>query len=203
MITKRRLEKLTRVANQRFEDVVVVLEDIHDPHNAMAALRNCDAFGVQQVHFIFQKEVPFNPKKVGKSSSSSANKWLDFHTWKESKACFSSLKQTGYKLWVTNIDQSAAKLWKLDFKAKKLALVFGNEHRGVSEVAKKMADKTIYIPMFGMVDSLNLSVSVGVVLYELRRQRKTTIPSAWHKQLLAYWLKKWCFLIPKTYYLLC
>ncbi len=184
MVTKRRLEKLRAAAYQRFEDVVVVLEDIYDPHNAMAALRNCDAFGVQKVHFVFEKEKSFNPKKIGKSSSSSANKWLDFVIWDESEKCLANLKKQGYQIWVTLVDEQAKKLWEVDFKNKKVALVFGNEHRGVSKTAKKWVDKKIFIPMYGLVESLNLSVSVGIVLYELRRQRRVVKVSDWHKKLL-------------------
>jgi len=184
MTTPRRLTKLKQVANQRFEDVVVVLEDIYDPHNAMAALRNCDAFGVQTIHFIFDQQKPFNPKKIGKSSSASANKWLDFKIWSSSQACFDHLQGAGYRLWVTVVDQAATPIWQLDFNQPKIALVFGNEHQGVSVRAIKQADRLIFIPMYGFVDSLNLSVSVGITLYELRRQRRAPAHSSWHDQLI-------------------
>ncbi|NOY14758.1 MAG: RNA methyltransferase [bacterium] len=184
MATAKRLEKIKQVAMNRFKDVVVVLEDVHDPHNGLASLRNCDAFGIQQVHFIFETEKEFNPKKIGRSSSSSANKWLNFKIWQRSEECFRALKQDGYLIWVTMLDSQAEVLWDVDFNQEKIALVFGNEHSGVSKTAKDWADKKIIIPMSGFVESLNLSVSVGVVLYELRRQRRSATPTLWHQNLI-------------------
>ena len=74
--TTARRGKISKVIERRQEGVIV-LEDIHDPHNAAAVWRSCDGFGFQKVYLIFEKEKVFNPKKIGKASSSSANKWLD------------------------------------------------------------------------------------------------------------------------------
>ncbi len=74
MITDCRNEKIKKVISSRHAGIVVVLEDIHDSHNAEAILRSCDAFGMQKSFFIFGQEEPYNPAKVGKSSSSSAKK---------------------------------------------------------------------------------------------------------------------------------
>lgn len=171
MITQERRERVKKVASKRFSDVVVVLEDIYDPHNAAASFRNCDAFGVQKVHLIFEKQKPFNPKKIGKSTSSSANKWLDFKIFASTKECVRTLKEEGYTVLATVLDEKAKPLWEVDFTRQNLAVLFGNEHEGLSTTAQKLAKERIWIPMFGFVQSLNLSVSVGIVLYELRRQR--------------------------------
>lgn len=73
-----------------------MLEDIHDPHNAEAVLRTCDVFGVQHVHLVFARQAPFNPRKLGKSTSSSANKWLDFTLHTSVQACLLGLRANGF-----------------------------------------------------------------------------------------------------------
>lgn len=150
----------------------MVLEDIHDPHNAAAVMRSCDALGVQKVYLIFEKEEGYDPGKVGKNSSSSANKWLSFKVFKSTKECLDELKKEGYEIVATTVDVEAKELQQTDLSARKIAIVMGNEHRGISETAKKMADKLVHIPMKGMVESFNISVAAAIVLYELSRQRR-------------------------------
>lgn len=164
-----RQEKIKRVMGQRQEGIIV-LEDIHDPHNAAAVWRSCDAFGFGKVYLIFEQEKRFNPKQVGKASSSSANKWLDFEVFTSTKECLKTIKDKGYTIYATTLDKRATRLEKTRFKDRP-AILFGNEHRGLSETAIKTADKKIYIPMRGMVQSLNLSVTAGIVMWEMSRQR--------------------------------
>jgi len=187
------MKRFKQVVSQRLPDCIV-LENIHDPHNALAALRNCDAFGIQTVHFIFETEKIFNPKALGKATSSSANKWLDIICWKRSVDCFKKLKSQEYNLIATIIDAKAKKIEQVDFSKQKIAIIFGNEGFGISETAKQMADSLIYIPMQGFVDSLNLSVSVGIFLYELNRQRKRTgkgsLSMAQQKKIMNQWISE-------------
>lgn len=171
MITENRLNKIKKVARNR-QQGVVVFEDIHDPHNAAAVLRTADAFGIQRVCFIFKKQEKFNPKKVGKATSSSANKWLDFETFASAKDCFEKLKKQGYTIIGTVLKDNAKSLLKTDFKKPKVALVFGNEHSGLSAEAIDLCDAHLYIPMQGFVQSMNLSVTAAICMYEMFRQRK-------------------------------
>lgn len=173
MPTIKRLEKIVRVAKAR-QTGAVVLEDIYDPHNATAVLRSCEAFGIQKVFFIFEKQKKFNPKKIGKVTSASANKWLDFQVFDSTKKCFSKIKKLGYSIVGTVLDEKAKSLFKTKFNKPKTALVFGNEHSGLSQTAIDLCDSHIYIPMNGFVQSLNLSVTAAVCLYELTRQRQSS-----------------------------
>lgn len=173
MLTPERIERLKTVASNRVQDVVV-LENIHDPHNAAAALRNCDAFGIQTVHVIFETEKEFNPEKLGKLTSASANKWLSVKTWTSSEASFSSLKKEGFYIVATAIDKTAQSFDSFKLPAQKTAFIFGNEGFGITETAKKMADKLVYLPMYGFVDSLNLSVTVGIVAQKVTTSRFKT-----------------------------
>ena len=167
-----RAERIEMIKSWRLPDVAVVLEDIHDPHNAAASFRSLDAFGIENVHLIFEQEKPFNPKKIGKESSSSANKWLNFTIWNSTEECLTVLHQQGYRLFATCLAEDAILLPQLDLRQEKIAFLFGNEHRGLSQRALELADEKVVIPIYGFVQSLNLSVSVGIVMYELNRQRR-------------------------------
>lgn len=170
MASDRRLQKIKEVVAKRQSDLVVVLEDIHDPHNAEAIFRSCDAFGVQEVYLIFDQEKPFNPQKVGKQSSSSANKWLTFHTFNSSSQCLEHLKEKGYFLVATTL-QDGVSVLSQSLVQKKLALLVGNEHRGLSKATLDRVDIKLTIPMNGMVESLNVSVATALFLFEIVRQR--------------------------------
>ncbi len=189
MTTKRRREKIEKVVSLRQRGLVVVLEDLHDPHNAEAILRNCDAFGVQDVYFIFDKEQSYDPQALGKSSSSSANKWISVHIFSSAEQCLSQLKQEGYTIVATVLDEHASSLYESVLMQKKLAILFGNEREGLSSLAVSQSDQTISIPMAGMVQSLNVSVTAGIFLYEVMRQRlghkQTYRLSPWKKRALA------------------
>lgn len=172
-----RQEKIKRVIDNRQEGVIV-LENIADPHNAAAVWRTADAFGFQKIYLVYSQESPINPKKIGKASSSSANKWLSFKLFKNIEECYSELKKEGYKIYATVLDEEAKQISEIKFEEKKVAIVFGNEHRGLSEDAIKGTDVKVYIPMKGMVQSLNISVTAAIMMYEVDRQRKKpTLPS--------------------------
>jgi len=107
-----RQEKINKMMAARHQGIVV-LEDIHDPHNAAAVWRSADAFGFGKIYIIFDKEAKFNPKKIGKETSGSANKWLDFEIFSSAEECFQKLKEQGYKIYVTVLDREAKKLEKI------------------------------------------------------------------------------------------
>ncbi|KKQ64781.1 MAG: tRNA methyltransferase [Candidatus Shapirobacteria bacterium GW2011_GWF1_38_23] len=167
-----RQEKI-KIINNRQEGVIV-LENIADPHNAAAVWRTADAFGFQKIYLVYSKEKIINPKRIGKASSSSANKWLSFKIFKNIDECYQELKKDGYKIYATVLDKEAKKISDNRYLGKKIAIVLGNEHRGLSEEAIKGADVKVYIPMKGMVQSLNISVTAAILMYEVDRQRSTS-----------------------------
>lgn len=193
MATEERVHKMQEVARRRQEGIVV-LEDIYDPHNAAAVFRTCEAFGIQKVFLIFEKQKKFNPKKIGKATSASANKWLDFTVYTSTKKCFADLHKQKFGTYATVLDAAAKPLYETNLvKLKKTALVFGNEHMGLSETAVQLADKKIYIPMQGFVQSLNLSVTAAICIAELSRQRseigikKFLLPTEQKNKLVKEW----------------
>jgi tRNA (guanosine-2'-O-)-methyltransferase len=184
-LSARRLSKFKQVAEKRQAGLALVLEDIHDPHNAAAILRTCDGLGIQDVYFIFEKQPAYNPKKIGKVTSSSANKWLTFYIYRSTQECFKALKKKGYTIALTILDEQAEDASKVDLTDKKIALVVGNEHAGVSETAIKLADRKLYLPMAGFVQSFNVSVTTALFLYEIVRQRAASSTGSTGQYLLA------------------
>ncbi len=165
--TEKRLEKITKVVKARQHSLRVVLENIHDPHNVSAIFRSCDAVGVPKVSLLYNNE---EFPKVNKVTSASAYKWVDKERYATVEECYGALRKEGFKVYASLLSEDAKDLYELDLSAK-VALVLGNEHRGVSEEAAEQADERFYIPMRGMIQSLNVSVATAVTLYEAQRQR--------------------------------
>jgi len=193
MITQRRLEKISAALKHTQPDLTVVLENIHDPHNVSAIFRTCDAVGIRKVNLLYTEE---KFPKIGRKSSASANKWIEREKFKSVHECYSSLRSDGFIIAASVVDDKSKSLYELDLR-KKVAFVFGNEHRGVSGEAACSADIQFQIPMFGMVQSLNVSVACAITLYEALRQRiesgdfeKQKIGAAELKKRLEEWAKK-------------
>jgi tRNA (guanosine-2'-O-)-methyltransferase len=155
------------VLRHRQPDLTVVMENIHDPHNVSAMLRSADAVGVLEVQLVYDKE---KFPRLGKKSSASASKWIRRRPYKGIKDCYDALHMEGFRIYATHLGTKSTSLYDLDLSAK-VALVFGNEHRGVSAEASELADGNFQIPMMGMIQSLNVSVACAVTLYEAFRQR--------------------------------
>ncbi len=146
-----------------------MLEDVHDPHNASAVMRSCDGVGILDVHLVYVHEEP--PRRsFARTTSASAAKWVRLQYHDSIEACYAVLRERGFSIYATALGQESVDLYDIDL-TRPTALVFGNEHRGVSPEAIDGADATVFIPMQGMVESLNISVACAVSLYEAMRQR--------------------------------
>ena len=167
-MTPQRREKLISVLNKRQDDITIVLENVFDPHNISAVMRTCDAVGVQEV-YVLNTKIPRH-KKWGARSSSSAATWLTIYQFDNTEECFSSLRKKYSGILTTHLSTDALSLHSIDF-TRSLALVFGNEHEGVSPEIRKMADGDFLIPQAGIIQSLNISVACAVTLYEAFRQK--------------------------------
>ena len=167
MATDERRAKVKRVLENRFADLRVVMEDIKNAHNASAVVRTCDAAGILYVDVISADEQPF---PVNEAISTRAEKWILINYHENTRACLTELKKKGFALAATFLGEDTIPYTEVDF-TKPTAVIFGNEAEGISSVARDMADHIIQIPMWGMVRSLNLSVSTGIILYEAIRQR--------------------------------
>jgi tRNA (guanosine-2'-O-)-methyltransferase len=124
----RRLERIAQVLGKRLPGLTVVLENIHDPHNVSAILRTCDAVGVVHVELLYTTE---SFPRIGKKSSSSASKWVDRRKHTSVEKCYDVLRGEGYRILATRLEPDAPSLFECDLTGP-VALVLGNEHRGVS-----------------------------------------------------------------------
>jgi len=167
-MTPERKEKLLLVLQKRQFDLTVVLENVFDPHNISAVMRTCDAVGVQEL-YVLNTKIPRH-KKWGAKSSSSAAKWLTVYQFDTAEECFAELRKKYSKILTTHLGSDAVNLYQIDL-TQPVALVFGNEHSGVSEEIRKFADGNFIIPQSGIIRSLNISVACAVTLYEAYRQK--------------------------------
>jgi len=169
-LTDKRFTKIRNVVEKRQKNFTIVLENIHDPHNVSAILRSADAVGIDKVYLIYNtNKFP----RIGKTSSGSAKKWITLERFSNVKDCFDKLKSEKYKIYSTHLSDHKKNYSLYDLNlTQKIALLFGNEHTGVSEEVKELSDRNFLIPMYGMIQSLNVSVAVAVSLYEALRQRE-------------------------------
>jgi len=168
-MTPERRQKLLSVLHKRQNDLTVVLENVFDPHNISAFMRSCDAVGIQEV-YVLNNRIPLH-KKWGARSSSSAAKWLSIHQYEDATECFNELRRKYSRILTTHLSKAASDLYSLNL-TQSVALVFGNEHSGVSEEIIKLADGNFVIPQSGIIRSLNISVACAVTLYEAFRQKR-------------------------------
>ncbi|MCB1145866.1 MAG: RNA methyltransferase [Leptospiraceae bacterium] len=164
-LTEPRKEKIARVLAQRTRSLVAVVEDIYDPHNANAVIRSCDAFGIQELHVIENR----NKFRVSARVASGSDRWVELHRYSTAEECITKLKQRGYQIVATTPHGNTVSL--SDFVPKQpTAILFGSEHLGLSETALASADLRLKIPMVGFCESLNLSVSAATTLYTLNEK---------------------------------
>lgn len=167
-MTPERKDRFLKVLDKRQDNITVVLENVSDPHNISAVMRTCDAIGIEEI-YILTTRIPRH-KKWGAKSSSSAAKWLTIHQFDNADQCFSSLRKRYSTILTTHLSSDAISLHRIDF-TRSIALVFGNEHSGVTEDIRALADGNFIIPQVGMIQSLNISVACAVSLYEAFRQK--------------------------------
>lgn len=167
-MTPERKARINQVLNYRQPDIAIVLENVHDPHNISAVMRTADSVGVQDIYILNTKIA--RHKKFGKKSSASAAGWLSIHQFDNTEKCFEALKKRYENIFATHLSAEAQSLYDLNL-TDSCALVFGNEHAGVSEESLEYCTGNFIVPQVGMVQSLNISVACAVSLYEAFRQR--------------------------------
>jgi tRNA (guanosine-2'-O-)-methyltransferase len=168
-MTPERQHKILSVLHKRQPNLTVIMENIQDPRNITAVMRTCESVGIQAIHVITTKVPRF--KKFEFKSGMSAFKWMQVHQYTSIESCVHLLQQQGFSLFTTHLNTKAVSVYEMDF-TQKIALVFGNEHNGVSEELNAMANGNFIIPQVGMIQSLNISVACAVTLYEAFRQKQ-------------------------------
>jgi tRNA (guanosine-2'-O-)-methyltransferase len=194
-MTPERLAKFESVLTKRQFNLAVVLENVEDPHNISAVMRTCDAVGIQDI-YIITSSIPKHPR-FGPKSSSSAAKWLTIHQFDSVEACMNVIRPLYQTILTTHLSSDAIDLYDIDFAASSVALVFGNEHDGVSEEMRQVADGNFIIPQVGMIQSLNISVACAISIYEAYRQKneaghyhQKSVSLQREEAIVAVWSKK-------------
>jgi tRNA (guanosine-2'-O-)-methyltransferase len=165
-VSEARAARIETVLAARTRGVVVILDHIHDPHNGGAILRSCDAFGIQDVLAI-ERDEPF---AIARKATRSTHKWVDVFRFGDPVACLDAARSRGLSLFVADPEgrHTPGDLRDRVAQGVRVGLCFGNEHDGVDGRVRDAAEGTFRVPMLGFVESLNVSVAVGVSLHAIR-----------------------------------
>jgi tRNA (guanosine-2'-O-)-methyltransferase len=203
-VTDRRLRRMEEILAQRSRWIATVVEDIYQPHNGSAVLRSCDAFGVQDVHIIENR----NRYHVNPGVELGTAQWLSLYRYtagvpagattdpeEQTRTAVATLHRLGYRVAAMTPHRDDTLLPDLDLTRGPVALLFGSEKEGLSPTALELADEYVRIPMRGFVESLNISVSAAVSMESLsRRLRSSSIAWALSERdrltILARWLRR-------------
>jgi 23S rRNA (guanosine2251-2'-O)-methyltransferase len=161
------LEEFFAALGDSKDALAVVLDEITDPHNYGAILRSCDQFGVDIVITRSRRTAKY--ADVIAKTSAGASAWVPTAETANLVRAVGDLKEAGF--WIYGADMEGAAIWEKDLRGR-TALVLGGEGTGISRLLRESCDGMVAVPSLGRVDSLNVSVAAGIVLYEVQRQRK-------------------------------
>jgi tRNA (guanosine-2'-O-)-methyltransferase len=200
-VSAHKRKRIEEVLEKRTKYLTVVLEDIYKPHNASAVIRTCDCFGLQDIHIIEK----VNSYAVNPYVTRGAAQWVDIHKYRSDSEdegsavdlCFEHLRAKGYRILATSPSAGSIPISELEAD-QKTALIFGNEHEGVSAEAMEKSDGLVHIPMHGFTESFNISVSVAICLfalqeklpeektkdYYLKEEEKEVLRYKWYRQIV-------------------
>lgn len=196
----RRFARLKAVLDRRMGDLTLLVEQVEKPHNLSAILRTCDAVGVLEAHAVCHHgRLPtFN------STAQGSQKWVPLRVHDTIAAAMTRLKDQGFRLVGTHLGVEAVEYEACDYTGP-TAFVLGAEKWGLSAEAAALVDQAVFIPMRGMVQSLNVSVAAATLLFEALRQRRRAglvpdggegVPAARYSDLLVEWaypeVAAWC-----------
>lgn len=171
--------------------ISIALENIYQPHNASAVVRTCDCLGIQNIHVI-QNQHAFKPSKDVVLGSAN---WINIEHYTSSSNCVEKLKNDGYRIIATSLNENSLSLPDFDLNKGKSLIVFGTEKSGLSQEILSQADEHLIIPMYGFTESYNISVSAAIILYTLVQKLKESnilwqLSENEKNEILIEWLRK-------------
>ncbi|CAN5638114.1 RNA methyltransferase [soil metagenome] len=177
-LLEERKSRFEKILEQRTRHLTVVLENTSDAHNINAVFRSCEGFGIQDIHVI-ENGSKFKPaKKILRGS----HRWLTVKKYKDEEDntlnCIHTLRAKGYRIVATTPHHHDLPLHQLKVD-QPLALFFGQEHEGVSEIVKAHADDFVIIPMQGFTESFNISAAAAILSYELSHRIRANKEILW------------------------
>jgi tRNA (guanosine-2'-O-)-methyltransferase len=169
MIPSPKKEMFERIAAERTRFLTVVLENIYQEHNASAVMRSCESFGIQELHVIESK----NEYRPQRDIARGAGRWIELSNYTEGdhplEDCLLGLRSRGFKIAALTPDADSHTIFDLPL-TEPVALVFGTEWQGISDLVRETADYKVRIPMSGFTESFNVSVSAALTLQALRHR---------------------------------
>jgi len=192
LVQEKRLKRMIDVLNKRQKDLILFVDDVKNEHNFSAIIRTCDAVGVLYLYYYYslKREIPIN-----EGITMGAHKWVLLEKVKDKVEVLKEKKKIGFQIVSTYLSENSIDFRSIDY-TKPTVIVVGNEISGVSEEIVEISDYQIIIPMYGMVQSLNVSVATGVILYEAQRQREKAgmyDKPSFSEEEMERILKKWAF----------
>jgi tRNA (guanosine-2'-O-)-methyltransferase len=167
-----RAARLDQSAAARLAGVTVVLENLYDPHNGAAVLRSCEAMGLLSVHVVESAERFRAARKV----TQGCDKWLEVARHPSAEDCARALRARGFRLYAA-VPGAALSLERID-PLVPAAFLLGNEHAGLSGGARALCDEEFAIPLYGLSQSLNLSVATALVIHGQSERRRRALGRA-------------------------
>ncbi len=171
LMSAERLARIENVLASRVRSVILVLDQLNDPHNRAAVLRTAEGLGVQEVHAV----QPDGHWPLSRRVTQGCHKWLDVFIERTADDCADGLEQRGYLLLEAS-EKADVDVKELDVN-QPVALCFGNEHAGVTEELRVRCGARIGIPMAGFTQSLNVSVAAALLVRQLLEGRSRGLPS--------------------------
>ncbi len=183
LLTRNRRSKITEVLSRRTRYITLVLDDLYHQHNMSAVARSCEAFGIQDLHVI-EVENRFSPSH---GVAMGAQQWISIIRHHSVKACINTLKRSGYRILAADPPERAAetkgksvfRLEEIDLEDGPVAIALGKELDGLDPELRKGCDGVTYIPLMGFTESLNVSVTAALFLFELRRKLERLPRNTW------------------------
>ena len=163
-----RFERMCQVVSQRTRYMTICLENTFHPQNASAVVRTAEALGLQDIYTV-ETLTRFDPNtKIVRGT----DKWIDLYRYKahdggSTSAVVSDLKNAGYRIVATTPHEGDLTPETFDVTKGKFAVFFGTEHAGISDEVVRHADEFLKIPMYGFVESLNVSVCAAIIIQRL------------------------------------
>lgn len=190
-MTPERAAVLEQVASMRTRYMTILTENTFHPQNASALVRHCEAFGIQDLHTV-ETLCKFNPNT---HIVRGTDKWIDLRRHRSTAEALASLKASGYRIVATTPHRESCTPESFDVTRGRFALVFGTEHAGLSDEVMEAADEYLRIPMCGLVESLNVSASAAILIYQLSARLRASVPD-WrlsgeeHAEILYRWMRE-------------
>ena len=190
LLTAERIARIDGVLAARLGSVTAVVEDTYDPRNVAATMRTCEGLGIHGLHAIHGDPTFM----VSKGVTRSCHQWMDVRHWTFGSDCVAALRKSGFAV-VATLPDAVDDVETIDI-ARPTAVVFGNEHDGMSPELLEACDGAVRIPMFGFTESFNLSVSVALVMSRLATRRRQhlgiagDLPEPLRQRLRARWFAR-------------